>query len=293
MAYRKIIKMSPTTNVVSLPQSWVKANNLSKGDYVDVKEDNKRLIIEKIEKAQKTKKGQIHFDFTELDDELVWTAIDTAYIVGYDEVSLKLTEKQRLLMRKVINFFPMFIIESEGKNIMELKAVSSSMEIDFEKTIQRIRHLTSTMIDDGLSFMKKKDWESLKNIKDMDYTLNTYVSMCFRYLSMNNVRSAFIWSQFIKSIEQFADIICVMFEKLSEKHLPEDMRVIVQIKILYDELFKLLYNFDIRRTNKIYSYIKELNNKSKNRGVSIQIAGLSQSMHDMHEIIFQLNELKK
>ncbi|MGV8150347.1 MAG: AbrB/MazE/SpoVT family DNA-binding domain-containing protein [Candidatus Woesearchaeota archaeon] len=293
MTHRRIIKLSPTTNVVSLPQSWVKANNISKGDYVNVLEDEKRLIIEKISKDNSSKDKQVTFDLSELEEDLVWTAIDTIYIMGYNKISLKLTDKQKNLMKKVIKFFPMFIIESEGKNGVELTAVSSALEIDFDKTIQRIRHLTTTMINEGLSLIKKNDWKSLKEIKETDYTLNTYVSMCFRYLSTNNIRASFVWAQFIKVIEQFADIICVMFEELSEKHSPKDSDIIIRIKSLYDELFKLLYNFDIDRTNKIYTEIKELNKQSKNSKVSIQIMSISQSMHDMHEIIFQINELKK
>ena len=47
---RKLIQLSPSTAVVSLPASWIKHNRLTKGKAIFVDEQENKLIISAVSK---------------------------------------------------------------------------------------------------------------------------------------------------------------------------------------------------------------------------------------------------
>jgi phosphate uptake regulator len=280
MVHRSIIQLSPTTKVISLPSDWLKKNKIQKGDSVNVEEKYNQIIIETTKKT----KTSISSDIRELSEDLLWTAIDAFYIMGYDDVELRLTKEQMRIMIKAVKYFPMFVIDEESNERMRLKAVANSLDVDFDRTIQRIRHLTSMMIDSGINHIKNQEWSSLKDIKKIDYTLNTYVSMCFRHLSTKNMPASFAWAQYVKILEQFADRLCMMFADIS-KTRKADIKKIMQVHRLYQDSFKLLSNFSIRQANE-----QQKQNKELSMDKSIHIQELARSLFDLQEIIFQLKE---
>jgi phosphate uptake regulator len=288
MVYRRVIQLSPTTKVVSLPSYWITKNKVSKGDYVNIEEKDNALVLSIASK----KSDSISVDLSELNEHLLWTVIDAFYILGYSHLHLNVTSDQKKVLFKVVKYFPMFVISSETKNSVEMKSVANAIEVDFDKTLQRIRHLTTYIIDDGLDHIKSKSWDKLKDVKKIDYTLNTHVSMCFRYLSTKDMSLAIVWAQFVKLLEQFADRLCMMFEdiSISKSISKEDIKNIVLIAELYTDSFKLLSKFTMASANYHDDKRKMLDESSKKSVVYIHLRELSRSLFDLHELIFQLKE---
>jgi len=288
MVYRRIIQLSPTTKVVSIPSSWLSKNGVKKGDSVDVEESGNRLIIETIKSGDKS----LSSDLTELNDDLLWTAIDAFYMLGYSHMELKVNPRQKQLLAKIVQFFPMFIIASETKNMVELKAVASNLDMDFEKTLQHIRHMTINIVDEAISMIQRKDWTSLAKIKKMDYTLNTYISMCFRNLNAGKVQNAVTWAQYVKILESYADRLCMLFEGISKygSITKNDVASIKNINVLYDESFKLLGKFSIQKANEHDKARHSLEESFAKSQLHVYFRELTRSIYDMHEIIFQLHQ---
>ena len=59
---RKLIQLSTSTNVISIPTTWLRKNNLSKGAELDLEEKDNRIIISKDNKKT-LKKGTFGFLF--------------------------------------------------------------------------------------------------------------------------------------------------------------------------------------------------------------------------------------
>ena len=102
---RKLIQLSPSTAVVSLPSSWIKANKLKKGAAIHLEEQENKVIVSASvgQAAQK----EIALDLSKLNDKLMWTSIDAAYIAGYDTITLLTRDtEQKMFMTKVVRYFP-------------------------------------------------------------------------------------------------------------------------------------------------------------------------------------------
>lgn len=288
MAYRRVIQLSPTTKVVSLPVNWLSQNMIRKGDYVNVEECGSRIIIE----TTKSNSDTVNIDLTKLTDELLWTAVDAFYMLGYSDIKLKLTDSQKKLLPKVIKYFPIFIIASETGSTLELKALSTNLSIDFDKTIQHIKHVVSNMIDEAISMIERREWESLINIKKLDYTINTYTSMCFRQLNIGKISNAGTWAQYVKITELYADRLCMLFDAISrEKKLDKkDLTLIKKINELYNDAFVLLKKFSIEKINECDAKRILLEKSFTKSVLCTNFSELTRSIYDLSEIVFQLKQ---
>ncbi|MFA5796503.1 MAG: AbrB/MazE/SpoVT family DNA-binding domain-containing protein [Candidatus Woesearchaeota archaeon] len=287
MTYRRIIQLSPTTKVVSLPSDWLSKNRLRKGDSVYVKELDNALIIEKIKPiAQHTS-----IDVSELHDDILWSVIDAIYMQGYSDIELKVSVSQRKLLVSIVKFFPLFIIAAEHKTTVELKAVADTLDINFTNTLQRIRHITSNMVTEALAHIHRKDWDALNTIKKLDYTLNTYVSMCFRDLSSGKIKNSIALAQFVKILELYADRLCLLFAAIAHSHTitKKDVRLIAQLSVVYDNAFKLVHKFSVSDINAQDTRRHALKAASKKSPLHAHFTELTQSLYDLQEIIIQLH----
>jgi phosphate uptake regulator len=287
MTYRRIIQLSPTTKVVSLPTQWLSKNKVRKGDSVNVEENGNKLIIETLKPGSKSMTA----DLTSLEQDLLWTAIDSFYMLGYSHIELKLTPEQKKLMAKIVKYFPMLMIASETKTTLELSSVANNLEMDFDKTIQHVRHMTNNIFDEAFNMIEKKDWASLSKIKKMDYDLNIYISVCFRHLNNGKVENALAWAQFVKLLELYADRVCMLFKIISKSMVisKSDIGIIRKIQQLYDSLFKLLNKFDISLANAHCLEEKSLESLFDKSILHDPFYELTRSIYDMREILFQLH----
>ena len=286
MVYRRIIQLSPTTKVVSLPSAWLSRNNVKKGDSVNIEESGNKILIETMKQGSKSMTA----DLTSLEEDLLWTAIDSFYMLGYSHIELRLTPEQKKLMAKIVKYFPMLMIASETKTTLELNAVSNNLEMDFDKTIQHVRHMTNNIFDEAFGMIDRKDWASLSKIKKMDYDLNIYISMCFRHLNNGKIDNAISWAQFVKLLELYADRICMLFKIISKSAAisRSDIIIIRKIQGLYDGLFRLLNKFDIHAANAHCLDEQSLESSFDKSVLHDPFYELTRSIYDMREIIFQL-----
>src|SRR3989338_1494426 len=106
---RKLIQLSPSTAVVSLPSSWIKKNHLQKGATLNVSEQENTLTIAPVGTLRK--EAEITLDISALYDRLMWIAIDAAYTAGYDSLILLTRDvEQTQHLAKVVRYFPGMII---------------------------------------------------------------------------------------------------------------------------------------------------------------------------------------
>jgi len=103
---RKIIKFGNSSHVISLPSSWVKENNLSKGDIVFIeKNGNNELIIlpSKDDMSYSEKERKIIISVDGKDPETLRREITSAYI-NWQDIKIEIKPDQeyhRFLNRAV------------------------------------------------------------------------------------------------------------------------------------------------------------------------------------------------
>ena len=82
---RKIIKLGQATYVMSIPSKWIRENDLDKGDYIDVSEEEGDLIVQATSKKRSKK---ITVDIKGLDTKLATSYLENAYVLGFDPIEI-------------------------------------------------------------------------------------------------------------------------------------------------------------------------------------------------------------
>lgn len=214
---RKLIQLSPSTSVISLPSPWIKQNKLKKGDSLSVKIDENKVIIS----AKTTHDlNEIQIDISKYEGKLMWVAINTAYTAGYDSIIIKTRDaKQSSFMTKAVRYFPGMMIIDERKNHVHFKSIDES-PTEFNKILERIFNLNLSLLEDSVESIKSKDWENLSQVKHRDYIINSYISYCLRsinkfgYKPFSKIGAA---HSFLKIIEMLSDKLCSLFETIAKE----------------------------------------------------------------------------
>lgn len=280
---RKLIQLSPSTAVVSLPASWIKKNKLTKGKSISLEEQENKLIISA--STKKTEKD-ITANVKEFSDKLIWRYFDALYVAGYDNITLLTRDsKQSALIGTIIKYFPGLIIEEERKNVVRILDIADVPSESFDKMLTRIFHITITILEDSIEAIKSKDFDVLKAMKKRDYHINSYASYCLRQLNKfgySNQSKTSILHTYIKLLEMMADNICVYLSSIATSKINK-IQEISAILNLYKQTFSLHYNYN----EKTLFYI-EVESQSMSNSKDINLSTIAKLFFDMLETEMQL-----
>lgn len=213
---RKIIRLSPTTQVISLPKTWLKKHNLGKGSEVDVTDCDDHL---KITSQTMPCSSESTISLKHLTPRLMWSTIDAAYVKGHSPITiLPGSAEQAQFMTKLVRYFPGMIITHQQPDKVILSDVGIK-DTDLEKNINRLFNLIITLITESSDCCQHKKWESLNRVKYKDYVINSHISYCLRLLNSfsADTLNRSITFTYLKLLEILADKLCILFTQISEK----------------------------------------------------------------------------
>jgi len=287
---RKLIQLSPSTGVVSLPSAWIKKNKLKKGDYLFVDEkDNRIMVSVNSDKSE----NQITLDISQLSGKLLWSYFDAAYIAGYDEIIVITKDpEQTELLTKLVKHFPGMMIYDERKNMVKFKDIVDNPQDDVAVILSRIFNMNIAMLEDGIEAMKNNDWKLLVSMKKRDFTINSYVSYCFRQLNKfgyERMSKIGIMHTYIKILEMLSDKYSALFLWLGDKKLKTEAAHIEQLLNIHRELHRLHFGFSLDKLKALNSAKERLSNAQiKNPVVYAFFQEITSLLFDIEELEMQL-----
>jgi phosphate uptake regulator len=264
---RKLIQLSTSTKVVSLPSKWIKQNNLKKGAEINLETVNNAIMISA---ECKPKENKLQIDISDFEGKLVWTILDAIYISGYDIVELKTKDiEQSQLVSKAIKHFLGFIVFDERKDKIILKDISKDSSEDINSITSRIFYICIDMLED----IKNEKDKSL--MKKRDYLINSYTSYCMRLQNKYMHNSSMLLSYF-RIIEMIADKICIFF---AENDVSKNS--IQNLQELFRQFLSLHTKFSMTKLKEVELFRKKLE--------STEIKSIATAFFELEEIELQLN----
>ena len=160
---RKLVSQGRATLTISLPSKWLKTFGMKAGDEVDIEEKGAELIL-KTDKGVTIEKTNV--DVKEFGTQLLEKVLANLYKKGYDEIELvfetseQLAETQKVIQSSLLGFE----IISHGQRSCVVKNVSGPIEGEFDNMLSRVFLLLKSMAFDGMTAIKTKNNETLKNL---------------------------------------------------------------------------------------------------------------------------------
>lgn len=249
MEYRKIIKFGNSSHVVSLPNSWLKRNNLNKGDTIFFEENgNDELVFyskpsEKKEIIKEVTINATNKSINHLNRELI-----TLYINNYNLIKIndKNIAKRSKEIRNIIHGLVGLEIIEQTNNTLIAKDFLNVVEIPLQNAIRRTDTIIRSMLKNSKDCFKKNNCISIDN-NDVDVNRLYFVvgritkNVIENPQAIKDLKSTYkellnIWL-LMNNLEDFADEckrVSRRFTELRKNNIKKE--TIQKLKDVYDEI---------------------------------------------------------
>jgi phosphate uptake regulator len=221
MATRKIIPLGKSSLVITLPQEWLKKNNLIKGDIVEVSiQQNQSLLIKpEYEKEHKEEKISIIIEEGEPNNSIV-RIITGCYLNGYDIITLNsrkiFSSRQQQAIRQTVKSLYLRIIESTSRKVI-IQILMDESRASVLSGIERMHIITNAMCNDVLNSMKESDIDLARSVVNLEDDVDQFLFFLLRLIRSSLIDPSLAsqleiklidcldWQTLIYKIENVAD----------------------------------------------------------------------------------------
>jgi len=261
---RKIVKQGAATMTISLPAPWIKKFSLEVGDELDIIEKGNKLEIsaEKI-----SEKKTIEIDAT----KTAFTKNDLThlYMIGYDEIIVKF--KENLTLKNVKERIPEcigFEIFDQTEDRIVIKSISSGLDEEFDTILRKVFLLLKEMSENTLKALSKKEFERLKQIREMEHLNNRFVVFLERTLNKGGYKKYERIMQMydmLQNLERTADeykFLCDSFADYKSNIKKESLQLLKEVNDYYALFYNMYYKFEPEKKNLLYIRRKALKKRA-------------------------------
>jgi len=268
MEYRKLISFGKSSYVVSLPKSWIKQNQLKKGDLIYLEESKEGLILQANYQDKNAEETEIVINVNNKSLKRIQREIIAAYIHNFKkiicvgkEVKTKATKIQEIIQKLVA----LEIIEQDNNKIVA-KDFLNLNDISLNQIVKKMDVISRSMLSDCKNMFKEDNSTSIYN-RDQDINKFRYLVYRIVWYGMSNPTAAFkkfnlsqvdlfnYW-WFSLSIEQIGDCIKRIARhlketKLNKKNQEDYLNLLTGIEKEYLDILKAYYANDVESSHNI------------------------------------------
>jgi phosphate uptake regulator len=169
---------------VSLPKEWVDANNLIKGNQVELETGQNTISISANKDTRPTKELTISYPLPK--EENIVADLTGAYLLGYDVIEINSNsiipgedrEEIRNSMRRLVG---MEIIEEDASHI-NMQFLLDSTTLNPEKILKRMNSIALGMYDDVTNALISDDKSNLESLSKRDVEVNRQYFLLVRLI---------------------------------------------------------------------------------------------------------------
>lgn len=200
---RKLVKHGESTMMVSLPAKWLRANNLGKGDELEVEERGKEILINS--EAAAKKKREIIIEIKEENKHDIYPILTHAYRTGFDKITLKgnIADIEKEVKSIVNNILLGFEItdKSSDKCLIEniSEPVGDKYEIMLKKVFMIIKDMQSVILADF-----KVGKYDLKEVYESKILGDKFILFCKRILNKQGIDNKTLEWEMLTFLTQIA-----------------------------------------------------------------------------------------
>jgi phosphate uptake regulator len=246
---RKIVKLGPSTLVVSLPSKWVNKTSLGSGDEVEMIEEEGHILISPVGNIISDKKTEV--DLKEINN-LIQRLVVAKYLEGYDEIKVYIDniQKSRIIQKRVKDLIGMAVV-SQGKDFIVIKEISQTTDLSLDVMLRRIFLLIKQIGEESLAAIKQKE-TNLEYLADMEENINNFTDYCFRILNKRGF-SEYGKTPVMYCVTSNLELIGDEYKKLLKYLTKNKLKLDSQLTDLYKKICSLFDN--------LYSFFYEFSNK--------------------------------
>jgi len=235
--------------LVSLPKEWVDANNLDKGNQVEIETGQDSVSISANKETRPTKELVISYPLSK--EENIVANITGAYLLGFDVIVInsksiipgKDREEIRNSMRRLVG---MEIIEEDASHI-NMQFLLDATTLNPSKILKRMSSIALGMYDDVSNGLISDDKSNLQTLSNRDVEVNRQY-----FLLVRLIRSTLVDKRLANAFN--LENIDILDYRVAANILENAGDSIVEIS-------DFIFNFSLSKefSKKIYDVVKDFN----------------------------------
>lgn len=278
---RKLIKLG-AGYVATIPIKWVRKNNLSGNDEININENNNSLIINNL-KNKKEEKKEFEINLKKTSNFYIKVLLNTLYRNGYHKINISIDSiESKNFIKQLVKELLGFEVTYERENNLILENVAEPIDDKNDVILRRIFHIIKDSFEIIKEDFNKKSFKSKEFIENNRKNVNSYTHFSRRNIAKNNkdINSFNYWELnyvlvlinqsignlyiFLESIPNLNERIIELFNKIIKNYdliinsfyKKENNKIIEAI----DDLKELLHNKIINEKNdfSVIYYLGEL-----------------------------------
>ncbi len=255
---RKVVQQGPSTLMVSLPSKWVKENNVSKGDELDLAEEKGKIILT-VEKPSSESVSKEHavVDFGVFNEYFV----NYFYQKGYDEVLIRCKDPEvAALVEKRARELMGFEVVEKGKNFVRVKSLMKIDNQEFDTVLRKLFQITLVMGDKITEALEQKSEQKKKELLAEvvldEKENNKYCDLCIRILFKNKYQypdDGFAYFALLRELEQVGDLYKFIAQCALTLDCSSFVSLFKQVHAYFRLYYELFYSYDVEKAQKFFS----------------------------------------
>jgi phosphate uptake regulator len=297
---RKVQFTGGSTYIISLPKRWVTQNQLKRGSFVKLREEEEGGLLTIVPPGLtvQNRLDEAAIRVSPKDDtEMIARKIVSAYLAGYNSIHIKADKQQ--LSAKQRHDMKIFVrgmlvgteIVTDGSSQLTLQVLLSYPELTIQSALRRMSIITTSMHKDAISALKTRDNLLAKEVISTDNEVdrfNLYVIRLLKTALQNpqltkeigllNGQDCLGYRLVTKSVERTADhAVNIADNVLTLKHdlnndIAEKIEKMSTIAIkMFDTAIESLFRQDYNAAESIIESIKEVVTLEREAVVSSQM----------------------
>lgn len=192
---RKVQLTGGSTYTISLPKEWATGNDIETGTPLLLYASDDRLVA--LKRAAEYGDDEITIDVRDVDPDALGETMSTAYVTGYDEITLEtssgFTTEQRRAVRSAVNGLVGIEIQSETERELVVRSLLDGTEVSLRQTVVQMQLTTLTMHEDAIRAVVEDDIELARRVVDQDDDVDRLFALVSR--------------QFHRGLAEFQEIV--------------------------------------------------------------------------------------
>ena len=297
---RKLQFTGGSTYIISLPKSWIKENQLTRGSTIKLrKEEGGLLTIIPYETDQTLKKNEeaiIKVSTKETSNTIIRKTV-SAYLVGYNMLNIRAIGQKQLSAKQrsdLKNFSRQMLVGTEivtdTEQELTLEVLLSYPELSVKSALRRMSIITSSMQKDALTSLKKWDKQQAREILVTDNEVDRFSLYIIRQLKtaiqnpkiikeigLKTARDCLGYRLVTKAVERTADHSSSIAKNVLQLKKKVDNEMVTKLEKMSDvaiSMFELaiesLFRQDYALAESIVERIKEVIKMEEEAVVSSQ-----------------------
>lgn len=245
METRKLIAHGPSSLTVSLPNSWVRKNELKKGDVVFVKEIDDGL---KITTMPTDRSKEININLIGHSEQEIIPILTLAYRRGFDEfrITYGSETEYKNISATIKNLIGLAIIEN-GKGICKVKTMAKDSDQDFKALFRRTFLILLQELEDMKNAVAKES--DIYGFASRDNDVNSMVNLGIRLINKGYIQdraSELHMFYALLILEEIGDDLVKFSIEINKKKLKETEKACNEtynmLRMIYEAYFSDKYS---------------------------------------------------